>query len=124
MDGMGQPERCRDFSCVMNRKAPAMATHMEDELGSPTELIPTDRQTSRTAFVRHHDKTSNSGTKSSAAAHEGGEAMNPDNKNRKLAEKIELRWYQTNASLSQPPTTGFDRPVREYVTNVSWRAAQ
>jgi hypothetical protein len=38
---------------------------------------------------------------------------------RKLAEKIELRSYQTNASLSQPPTTASDRPVREYVTNVT-----
>ena len=34
------------------------------------------------------------------------------------------RRYQTNASLSQPPTTGADRPVREYMTNVSWRANQ
>jgi hypothetical protein len=34
------------------------------------------------------------------------------------------RRYQINASLSQPPTTGADRPVREYVTNVSWRANQ
>ena len=34
------------------------------------------------------------------------------------------RRYQTNASLSQAPTTGADRPVREYVTNVSWRANQ
>jgi hypothetical protein len=32
------------------------------------------------------------------------------------------RRYQTNASLSQPPTMGADRPVREYVTNVTWRA--
>jgi hypothetical protein len=44
--------------------------------------------------------------------------------NRKLAEEIEPRRYQTNASLSQPPTTGADRPVRAYVTNVSWRANQ
>ena len=42
----------------------------------------------------------------------------PSNVNRKLAEEIEPRRYQTNASLSQPPTTGADRPVREYVTNV------
>ena len=55
---------------------------------------------------------------------EGGEPMNPSNVNRKLAEEIEPRRYQTNASLSQPPTTGADRPVREYVTNVSWRANQ
>ena len=48
--------------------------------------------------------------------------MNPSNVNRKLAEEIEPRRYQTNASLSQPPTTGADRPVRDYVTNVSWRA--
>ena len=34
------------------------------------------------------------------------------------------RRYQTNASLSQPATAGADRPVREYVTNVSWRANQ
>jgi hypothetical protein len=34
------------------------------------------------------------------------------------------RRYQTNASLSQPSRTGADRPVREYVTNVSWRANQ
>jgi hypothetical protein len=47
--------------------------------------------------------------------------MNPSNVNRKLAEEIEPRRYQTNASLSQPPTTGADRPVREYVTNVSLR---
>ena len=53
---------------------------------------------------------------------EGGEPMNPSNVNRKLAEEIAPRRYQTNASLSQPPTTGADRPVREYVTNVSsWR---
>ena len=32
--------------------------------------------------------------------------------------KIEPRRYQTNANLSQRPTTGADRPVREYVTNV------
>ena len=36
----------------------------------------------------------------------------------------EPRRYQTNASLSQPATAGADRPVREYVTNVSWRANQ
>jgi hypothetical protein len=50
--------------------------------------------------------------------------MNPSNVNRKLAEDIEPRRYQTNASLSQPPTTGANRPVRDYVTNVSWRANQ
>jgi hypothetical protein len=55
---------------------------------------------------------------------EGGEPMNPSNVNRKLAEEIEPRRYQTNASLSQPPTTGVDRPVRDYVTNVSWRVNQ
>jgi len=33
---------------------------------------------------------------------------------------IEPRRYQTNASLSQPPTRAADRPVREYTTNVSW----
>jgi hypothetical protein len=32
--------------------------------------------------------------------------------------KIEPHRYQTNANLSQRPTTGADRPVREYVTNV------
>jgi hypothetical protein len=32
---------------------------------------------------------------------------------------IEPRRYQTNTSLSQPPTMGADRPVREYVTNIS-----
>jgi hypothetical protein len=32
--------------------------------------------------------------------------------------KIEPRRYQTNANLTQRPTTGADRPVREYVTNV------
>jgi hypothetical protein len=50
--------------------------------------------------------------------------MNLRNMSRKPAEKIEPHWYQTNASLGQPPTTGTDRPVREYVTNVSWRAVQ
>jgi len=46
----------------------------------------------------------------------------PSNVNRKLAEELEPRWYQTNVSLSQPPTTGTDRPVRGFVTNVRWRA--
>jgi hypothetical protein len=55
---------------------------------------------------------------------EGGEPMNPSNVNRKLAEEIEPHRYQTNASLRKPATTGADRPVREYVTNVSWRANQ
>ena len=44
------------------------------------------------------------------------------NVNRELAETIEPRRYQTNASLSQPPTKASRRPVREYATNVSWRA--
>jgi hypothetical protein len=44
------------------------------------------------------------------------------NHRRGLAEKIEPRRYQTNASLSQPPTKAGHRPVREYMTNVSWRA--
>lgn len=44
--------------------------------------------------------------------------MNPYNVNRKLAKKVQPHWYQTNASLSQPPTTAADRPVRDYVTNV------
>jgi len=44
------------------------------------------------------------------------------NVNRELADTIEPRRYQTNASLSQPPTRAADRPVREYTTNVvSWR---
>ena len=46
----------------------------------------------------------------------------PCNVNPRLAEKIEPHWYQTNVSLSQPPTRGADRPVRGFVTNVSWRA--
>jgi len=50
--------------------------------------------------------------------------MNPYSVNRKLAEKVDPRWYQTNASPSQPPTTGVDRPVRDYVTNVSWRVSE
>lgn len=50
--------------------------------------------------------------------------MKPYNTNRRLAEKIEPRWYQTNVSLNQPPITAADRPVREYVTNVGWRADQ
>ena len=50
--------------------------------------------------------------------------MNPSNVNRKLTEEIEPRWYQTNVSLSQPPTMGANRPVRGYVTNVSWRVNQ
>jgi hypothetical protein len=36
------------------------------------------------------------------------------------APSIEPRRYQTNVSLSQPPTRAADRPVREYTTNVSW----
>ena len=56
--------------------------------------------------------------------HKVGESMNPSNVNRKLTEAIEPRWYQTNASLNQPPTAGSGRPVREYVTNVSFRANQ
>jgi hypothetical protein len=44
--------------------------------------------------------------------------------NRKVAEKIEPRYYQTNASLRQPPKMGAVRLVREYATNVSWRANQ
>jgi hypothetical protein len=41
--------------------------------------------------------------------------------NGRLAEEIEPRRYQTNASLNQPPTRAGARPVREYVTNVGWR---
>jgi hypothetical protein len=55
--------------------------------------------------------------------HRGGEPMNPSDVNRKLAEEIEPRRYQTNASLSQPPTTGANRQC-EFVINVSWRANQ
>jgi hypothetical protein len=32
--------------------------------------------------------------------------------------KIAPRRYQTNANLSRRPSTGADRPVREYVTNI------
>jgi hypothetical protein len=54
---------------------------------------------------------------------EGGQRISvPSNVNRRLAEEIQPHWYQTNVSLSQPPTTGTDRPVRGFVTNVSWRA--
>jgi hypothetical protein len=54
---------------------------------------------------------------------DGGQRLGvPSKVNRKLAEEIEPHWYQTNVSLSQPPTTGADRPVRGFVTNVSWRA--
>ena len=42
--------------------------------------------------------------------------------NRELPEATEPHRYQTNASLNQPPTRAADRPVREYVTNVSWQA--
>ena len=49
------------------------------------------------------------------------EPMNPSNVNRKLLEEIEPRRYQTNVSLTQPPTTVAHRPVREYVTNVNRR---
>jgi hypothetical protein len=46
------------------------------------------------------------------------------NANGELA-AIEPRRYQTNASLNQPPTRAADRPVRDYVTNVSsQRSAQ
>ncbi|MBV9352162.1 MAG: hypothetical protein JOZ23_11605 [Mycobacterium sp.] len=45
--------------------------------------------------------------------------MNAHNGNRKPTKKIQPRWYQTNASLSQPPSTAADRPVREYVTNIN-----
>jgi hypothetical protein len=41
--------------------------------------------------------------------------------NGRLAEEIEPRWYQTNASLNQPPKRAAARPVREYATNVSRR---
>jgi hypothetical protein len=50
-----------------------------------------------------------------------GDPTTTRNVNHKLMETIEPRRYQTNASLRQPPTKGPDRPVREYVTNVSWR---
>jgi hypothetical protein len=55
---------------------------------------------------------------------DGGEPINPSDVNRRLAKEVEPRRYQTNASLSQPPTMGADRRVREYVTNVSRRANQ
>ena len=48
--------------------------------------------------------------------------MNTRDVNRKPAEEIEPRRYQTNASLSQPPIKAAQRPVREYVTNVSRQA--
>lgn len=57
--------------------------------------------------------------------HHAGNPATPTitlNVNRELAETIEPRRYQTNASLSQPPTKASRRPVREYVTNVTWRA--
>jgi hypothetical protein len=41
------------------------------------------------------------------------------NVSHKSADEIEPRRYQTNASLSQPPTRAADRPVREYATNVA-----
>ncbi|MBV9350222.1 MAG: hypothetical protein JOZ23_01610 [Mycobacterium sp.] len=50
--------------------------------------------------------------------------MNPRDLNRKLADEIEPHWYQTNASLNQPPVRTANRPVREYVTNVSWRVSE
>jgi hypothetical protein len=50
--------------------------------------------------------------------------MNPRNVNRELAEEVAPRRYQTNARLNQPPTRAANRPVREYVTNVSWQAHQ
>jgi hypothetical protein len=43
--------------------------------------------------------------------------------NGRLAEASQPRRYQTNASLNQPPTRTGDRPVREYVTNVTRRRA-
>ena len=49
--------------------------------------------------------------------------MNPPDLKRKLADEIEPHWYQTNVSLNQPPTRAADRPVREYMTNVSWRVS-
>ena len=57
--------------------------------------------------------------------HHAGNPATPTitlNVNRELAETIEPRRYQTNASLSQPPAKASQRPVREYVTNVTWRA--
>jgi hypothetical protein len=45
--------------------------------------------------------------------------MNPRKVDRRPAEHIEPRWYQTNVSLNQPPTRGADRPVREYMTNLT-----
>jgi hypothetical protein len=37
------------------------------------------------------------------------------------AETIEPRRYQTNVNLNQAPAKDSDRPVREYVTNVTRR---
>jgi hypothetical protein len=48
--------------------------------------------------------------------------MNARDVNRKLVESIEPRRYQTNVNLGQPPIKAAQRPVREYVTNVSWQA--
>ncbi|MBV8178086.1 MAG: hypothetical protein JO045_04640 [Mycobacterium sp.] len=48
--------------------------------------------------------------------------MNARDVNRKLAEEIEPRRYQTNVNLGQPPIKAAQRPVREYVTNVNWQA--
>lgn len=54
---------------------------------------------------------------------DGGQRVSvPSSVDRKLAEAIEPHWYLTNVTLGQPPTTGADRPVRGFVTNVSWRA--
>jgi hypothetical protein len=45
----------------------------------------------------------------------GGQRISlPSNVNRKLSGEIEPHWYQTNVSLSQPPTTGAERPVRGF----------
>jgi hypothetical protein len=41
---------------------------------------------------------------------------------RKLVVAIEPRRYQTNVNLGQPPIKAAQRPVREYVTNVTWQA--
>jgi hypothetical protein len=54
----------------------------------------------------------------------GGQPVTPYNANRDLAAEIEPRRYQTNVSLSQPPMKAADRPVREYVTNVTWRVGE
>jgi hypothetical protein len=51
-----------------------------------------------------------------------GQQYAEDRATRATTPSVKPRRYQTNASLSQPPTKAPERPVREYMTNVSWRA--